>query len=85
MSTHLSAAIEALIQEEVARRVAAAASTTAAPLTINEFAERSRLARQTVYSLIRRAKLRTVETQTRRVLIPASELTRWLEAEEGAA
>jgi excisionase family DNA binding protein len=84
MSEHLTSAIEALITEEVQRRVAETAASTIPPLTVDEFAAKSRLAKPTVYSLIRRNRLRTVDTGTRRVLIPASELARWLTA-KGAA
>ena len=86
MSTNaLTAALEALIEEEVNRRGAETAAASARPLTVDEFSRETRLARQTIYSLIRRGQLRTVETGTRRVLIPASELSRWLDAEGGVA
>ena len=85
MSSPLTTAIEALIREEVDRRVAETAAGTASPLTVDEFSGKTRLARQTIYSLIRRGKLHTIDTGTRRVLIPASELERWLDSEGGAA
>ncbi len=85
MTEPLTSAIEALITAEVQRRLSETTAGTAPPLTVDEFSQQSRLAKPTVYSLIRRGELRTVHTGTRRVLIPASELTRWLTAEGGAA
>lgn len=84
MSNHLTSAIEALIEEEVRRRTESVATATRTPVTVEEFAGAARLARSTVYGLIRTGKLKTVPSRTRRVLIPAAELDAFLKA-DGAA
>jgi len=84
MSTHLTSAIEALIEEEVRRRTESVAVGTPTPVTVEEFAGKTRLAKSTVYGLIRTGKLKTIPSKTRRVLIPAAELDAYLNA-EGAA
>jgi excisionase family DNA binding protein len=82
--TRISTALEALIEEEVTRRVAEATPGSRSPLKVADFAARAGLAAPTVYGLIRDGKIKTVDTGTRRVLIPAAELDRYLNA-EGAA
>ena len=84
MTDHLGVAIEALIREAVERRVAATVAVTPPPLKVDEFATQARLAKSTVYGLSRDGTIRPIAGDTRRVLIPASELDRWLTA-EGAA
>ena len=84
MSTAIVRAIELLIEAEVERRVAELTTAPAALLTVDEFATQARLAKSTVYGLIRDGKVRPSAGNTRRVLIPASELDRWL-AVDGAA
>jgi excisionase family DNA binding protein len=84
MSSHLTAAIEALIEEEVRRRSESVAVGTSTPVTVGEFAVQTRLSKSTVYGLIRTGRLKTVPSMTRRVLIPAAELDAYLKA-EGAA
>jgi excisionase family DNA binding protein len=69
MGSPLSTAIEALIEEEVARREAERNRKRTEPYTVGEFAEKAKLAKSTVYGLIRDGKLATVPTGTRRVLI----------------
>ncbi len=60
------------------------AAASSRPVTVEEFSKLSRLSKSTIYSLIRRGKLRTLDTRANPVLLPASELDRWLKA-EGAA
>lgn len=77
MSDRLTEAIEALVQAEVDRRVAEL-TRVMRPLTVSVAADRLGLAPSTVYGLVREGKLRTIDTGTSRVLIPASEVDRLL-------
>ena len=47
-------------------------------LTVDEFAAEMRLSRTTIYQLIRNGTLRTVPSETGRMLIPAAELAKYL-------
>ena len=46
--------------------------------TVDEFAAEMRLSRTTIYQLIRNGTLRTVPSETGRMLIPAAELAKYL-------
>jgi excisionase family DNA binding protein len=50
-------------------------------LTVDEFAAEMRLSRTTIYQLIRNGTLRTVASDTGRMLIPTSELAKYLPEE----
>ena len=49
--------------------------------TVDEFAAEMRLSRTTIYQLIRNGTLRTVASDTGRMLIPAAELAKYLPEE----
>lgn len=77
VAKHLMVEIEALVQREVDRRMAALIGEMR-PFSVKEAAERLGLALSTVYGLIREGKIETVTTGTNRVLIPAAEVDRLL-------
>ncbi|MCB9441153.1 MAG: helix-turn-helix domain-containing protein [Mycolicibacterium sp.] len=70
-------AIEDLVQAEVERRVAEL-TRVMRPLTVKAAADRLGIAPSTVYGLVREGRLRTIDTGTSRVLIPAGEVDRLL-------
>lgn len=69
--------IETMIQREVDRRMAELTGEMP-PFTVKDAAARLGLAGSTVYGLIRDGKIKTVDTVTDRLVIPASEVDRLL-------
>lgn len=82
MDNVLLTAIEALIEAEVQRRLAAAQATAARPLTVKAAADRLGLSTGTIYGMVREGKIATLDTGTSRVLIPASEVDRLLDGSD---
>ena len=82
--------IEEAVEAEVRRRVAEAlAEHTAVPpvpkvLTVDESCGALRVSRSTLYGMIRSGEI-TPSKLTRRILIPASEISRVLDIRGGAA
>jgi excisionase family DNA binding protein len=75
MPGYLMDRIEALVQEEVERRMDVLLGRME-PLTISEAAHRLGLADSTVYGMVRLGKITTIGNGTSRLLIPASEVDR---------
>ena len=82
--TTIEEAVEAEVRRRVAEALAERVPDVPKVLTVDEACDALRISRSTLYGMVRDGEI-AVSKLTRRVLIPASEISRVLDVRGGAA